>query len=90
MTFGERLREARQARFLTQEQLGDHLGVSKQSIQNFEHGMKAPFSLQFIHAVADLLEVEPSWLMGRPVLSLEEAQALYEKQQRERGGDDPA
>src|SRR4051812_35337336 len=36
--FGRRLRERRRARGMTQEQLGDKIGLSRASILNIEHG----------------------------------------------------
>jgi transcriptional regulator with XRE-family HTH domain len=43
MTFGERLRELRQAAGLSQPQLADAAGVPVGSIRNYEQGQREPY-----------------------------------------------
>ncbi|MBO0782286.1 MAG: helix-turn-helix transcriptional regulator, partial [Ktedonobacteraceae bacterium] len=48
MSFGDRLREERQRRLLTQEELAEALGVSRRSIARWEQNLAIPrtFALQ--------------------------------------------
>jgi transcriptional regulator with XRE-family HTH domain len=41
-TFGERLKDLRTKKHLTQSQLADALGVSKQAISQYENGIRTP------------------------------------------------
>ncbi len=41
-TFGQRLRELRLRRHLSQDQLSEALGVSKQAISQYERGIRFP------------------------------------------------
>jgi transcriptional regulator with XRE-family HTH domain len=53
--FGQRLRELRIARNLTQDQLADRCGSNRPFISNLERGVKVP-SLTMILRLADALE----------------------------------
>lgn len=42
MSFGERLRAAREAKGLTQQQVADHMGISKSTYCGYETGKRQP------------------------------------------------
>jgi transcriptional regulator with XRE-family HTH domain len=58
------LREWREHRGLTQEQLGDRMGMSRPQISKIERGM-AQYSQEFIEAAAYALRCEPVDLIMR-------------------------
>lgn len=61
-TFGERLRDARQAANLTQAQLAKLAGVSQQAIQKAERSTSPISSSRFVVALARYTNVSPDWL----------------------------
>ena len=64
MIIGERIKMARKNKELTQQELGDILGVSKVSICGYENGTRVPTVENFVQLL-DVLEVEPDYLLGR-------------------------
>ena len=60
---GNRLKEAREARGLTQRELGRHVGITAQSISNYEAGGKATPSLSTLLKITAALGVPPSQLL---------------------------
>jgi transcriptional regulator with XRE-family HTH domain len=63
-TLGDRIREARKARGLSQERLAVDLGVSWSTVNRYESGKHVP-SLNRLRLIADVLEVDVADLMGR-------------------------
>lgn len=61
MTLGQRIAEARAQAGLNQSQLADRLGLSPQSIQQWEYGKTSP-RIKRIEEIAKLLNVTPEWL----------------------------
>lgn len=61
--FGERLKELRDSRHLTQEQLGNAIGVTRQYISNIEKKHKTP-GKEIIASLADYFNVDMAYLMG--------------------------
>ena len=59
------LREHREARKLTQEQVAEELDTSKATISRIERG-ELPYNQDFLELYADLLGVHPSVLLGQP------------------------
>ena len=57
---GERIRRRRILTGLTQDQLGDALGVSYQQIQKYETGSNR-VSAGRLYLLADMLDVSPGW-----------------------------
>src|SRR5262245_3375022 len=53
---GERLKEAREARFLSAIALADLVGVSRQAISLYENGVKTP-SPDVMHSLAQVLNL---------------------------------
>ena len=61
MSFGQRMRERREAMGLTRDQLADRVGVTRSAIGNYETGVSSPKEdvlLRLFHA----LQVDPNYL----------------------------
>ena len=56
---GRMLREARRSLDLTQQQVGDAVGVTKQCVCNWERGTAEPIS-RYLHPLCQALEIEAS------------------------------
>lgn len=65
VTFGQRLRELRLARGMSQEAFADHCGFARSYMSRLERGTGNP-SLDAIQTLADALEVEIVDLFIRP------------------------
>ena len=61
--FGDRLRELRKNCKMTQETLGEKLGVSKNAISYWESGDTQP-SIEIIVKLADIFKVSTDYLLG--------------------------
>lgn len=61
---GENIRQLRLARGIRQEELGRCLGVSKQSVSNWENGNIMP-SVEMLVRLADYFSVRTDFLLGR-------------------------
>ncbi len=59
---GDRIKEAREEKGLTQKQLGEHLGYSSMGISNFEQGIRE-IKLQDIHRVASFFGKDVSFFL---------------------------
>lgn len=64
MTIGERIREARTAKGLTQEQLAEQVHVTKQAVYKYETGIVTNIPLDKLESIAACLGVAPR-LPGR-------------------------
>lgn len=64
MTIGERIREARTAKGLTQEQLAEQVHVTKQAVYKYETGIVTNIPLDKLESIAACLGVAPSYLAG--------------------------
>ena len=62
-TFGERLKQLRKEKKLTQQELGEVIGVSKVSISTYENGVFYPEVKNFL-ALAEYFEVSLDYLVG--------------------------
>lgn len=67
MTIGERIKQARNAKGLTQKQLGAISGTSEITIRQYELGKRQPRIEQF-QAIAVALGVDVNWLMNGQTL----------------------
>ena len=86
MRIGEKIRQLRVERGLTQQELARHLGKSRAAVGKYETGVRLPDN-DTLHAVCDYFNVTTDYLLGRSdrrssssVPSLEdclEAQAVY-------------
>ena len=61
---GSRIREARQAMHLTQEELAKEVGTTKQNIYKYESGIITNIPLDKLEAIARLLRMDPAVLCG--------------------------
>lgn len=61
---GERIRQRRLALGLTQSDVAHEIGVATSTIQRYEKGAFEKIKLPVIEAVASVLQVNPSWLIG--------------------------
>ena len=60
----ERIKSARKKKGYTQEEVGNSIGVSKQTIQRYESGEITNIPADKIEAIALFLGVTPGYLMG--------------------------
>ena len=63
MTTGERIKQARLAAGMTQQELADKIGVKFAAIHKYESGKVVNLKRETIDALAKALNVKPSWLM---------------------------
>ena len=59
---GRRIKEQRIAKELTQEQLGNALGLNKSTIQRYETGQVDKIKLPVLQQMAKILDVNPEWI----------------------------
>ena len=80
MDIGKKLRDARNAAKLTQESAAESLGVSRQTVSNWETGLSVPDSDMLI-SLSEALETPVSTLLGENVAKQEadELKAICEK-----------
>ena len=62
--FGEKVKELRTGMGWTQQQLGDRLQVSKQSVSNWENGNIMP-SIDLLLKISDLFQVTTDYILDR-------------------------
>ena len=61
--FGDHLKNLRKSRGITQTQLGEAIGASKRSIQNYESNTRRP-SFEILRSLSDYLDVSVDYLVG--------------------------
>ncbi|MCI7061412.1 MAG: helix-turn-helix domain-containing protein [Lachnospiraceae bacterium] len=61
--FGERLRDLRHEKHMTQKQLADKLDLSKGTISAYEQGKKYP-SIEVLIKLCNILQVSADYLLG--------------------------
>ena len=64
MSMAERIKELRLAAGLTQEELGEKIGLQKSAIAKYENGRVENIKRSTIQAMADLFGVKPSYILG--------------------------
>ena len=64
MTFGEKLKAARERANLTQTMLAESSGISLRTIQNWENGVRKPSKLESVAKVAETLKVSATDLLA--------------------------
>ncbi len=74
--FGKRLRELRKEKGLTQEQLGDLVGVTKVSICCYENGTRTP-TLETLVDLADVLNTRITTLIATDYFAVSEEDEEY-------------
>ena len=63
-TFGQRLKELRNDRGISQNELSKHIGVSKSSVNMYERDEREP-GFETLEAIADFFNVNMDYLLGR-------------------------
>ena len=63
-TIGERIAQLRDRRGMTQSELGDAIGETKQTIYKYEHGIVTNIPLAKVEAIARVLRCPPAILTG--------------------------
>lgn len=76
MIIGERLKEARVAKKLSQETLGNMLGVSKVSICGYETGTRTPNMSNFLKLI-EILDLDVKYVLGLDVKVINEENEEY-------------
>ena len=66
--FGERLKQIRKERNLTQKQLTDLIGSTGRGVQHYESGDREP-AFRVILAILDNIDVDANYLLGRSDVS---------------------
>lgn len=64
MTIGDRIKALRISLDLSQEELGEKIGVKKQAIYKYETGIVVNLKRSTIANLADALHTSPAYLMG--------------------------
>lgn len=64
MTTGEKIKSARLAKGLTQEELGALIGVQKAAINKYENGSVVNFKSTVLAKLASALDVSPVYLLN--------------------------
>ena len=64
MDMGAKIKELREQRGMTLEELGNKVGVGKSTVRKWETGMIANMKRDKISKVANALGVDPAYLMG--------------------------
>ena len=72
VVFGKRLKELRKNAGLTQQQLGDMVGVTKVSVCCYENGTRTP-TLDTLIDLADSLNTSLIYLLGADTLAVNES-----------------
>lgn len=76
MIIGYRIKEARKSKGLSQQQLGDMLGVSKVSVCGYETGTRIPTLDNFVQLI-EILDLTPDYILGREVSVVAENEESY-------------
>ena len=63
-TFGERFKQLREERGLTQPEIAKELGVIKQTISNYENNDREPEFSDLVK-IADFFQISIDYLLGR-------------------------
>ena len=62
--FKNRLKELRQSKKMTLEELANEIGTTKSTISRYENGMRQP-KQDILEAIADFFNVSTDYLLGR-------------------------
>ena len=62
---GRRIREARESKRIMQKELAEKAGVAPSTILRYEQGKIKQIKLPIIQSIANILGVNPSWLIGK-------------------------
>ena len=73
MTVGDRIRQVRQEQDVTQQELADYIGVSKQAVYKYENNIVTNIPTDKVDAIAKRLKVSPAYLMAGRTAGAQEA-----------------
>lgn len=73
MMFAQRLRQARNEKKLTQDELAKKVNTKKTTISNYETGYSTP-SHEILSDIADVLGKSTDWLLGRNYVAEENSE----------------
>ena len=74
-----RLKIMREARRMTQGELGQCIGITKQTVSNYETGARTP-SLKTLMALATYYDVSVDYLLGRTdIVIIKEVETQYRR-----------
>lgn len=76
MIVGERIKEARLTKNMSQQELGDKMGVTKVSISGYEKGTRIPTLKNFLDMI-EILDLDVKYALGREVMAVCEEEANY-------------
>ena len=76
MLIGNRIKELRKEKGLTQKALGMMINVTKVSISCYENETRSP-DLETFEALVNALETTPDYLLGRDKLVISEGESKY-------------
>lgn len=76
MIIGERLKEARLSKKMSQETLGKMLGVSKVSICGYETGTRTPNMSNFLKLI-EILDLDAKYVLGMDIKVINEDNEEY-------------
>ena len=76
MLIGKRIKDMRLERGLSQQELGDLLGVTKVSVCGYENGTRTP-SLEMFNILADVFNTTTDYLLGREIVIKSEDKTEY-------------
>lgn len=76
---GERIKHARSLRNYTLEDIAKDIGVAKSTIQRYERGQIAHPKLPVLHSIANSLNVNPGWLVGKDINMNADMDTKYSK-----------
>lgn len=68
MEFGKILRQKREERRMTQADVAERIGVSRQNVDSYESGYKIP-PMRVVVAAADLFRCSTDEMIGRRIVS---------------------
>lgn len=79
MTFGNRLKQARENKGYNQKQFAERLGVTPTRLNYWEKDKREP-DVAIIKQIAQILEVSSDWLIGNNLINVDITLSAYEKQ----------
>lgn len=62
---GFRIKQARELRDMTLQDIADRVGIAKSTVQRYEAGSINKIKLPVIHSIANALSVNPAWIVGK-------------------------
>lgn len=75
MTIHNKLKEARENKHLTQQQVSDTIGITRQAISQWENGKSTP-DLETFKALCKLYEISPSSILSEDEKKEEQPQSM--------------